>query len=304
MGLFKKKNHKLEPVTCPEENYLVWKWRPAKKKSKAEVMVGTKIVVAENATAVVVYQNEMGTYLDFITGPRDEVLSAENLPIISNIMGEGFRDGAVLPVVIYFINLSRTMQTGFSVPSFMVSDPSAPEIEVPVAVKGLMSYRVADAAEFVKRHRLDEVTEEALTEQVITATAKYVRAAVVSAPSVDHLPVVEFERRTDEINSLVEIPVRERLAEELGVKVTSVDIEMIDIDEESEGYKRLAGIASANTNVAEEMYYVAVKGKPVGPYRADTIKKLVAAGTITANSLVWHRGMNGWTKIADVAELK
>lgn len=311
MGLFKKKNHKLETIACGEEDYLVWKWRPGRKsKAKENISIGTKIQVKEGAAAVFVYKNDIGTYLDFITGPRDETLNAENLPIIANLMGEQFKDDASFPAEVYFINLKKTMQAGFEVPTFEVHDPSAPDIGVPVAVKGTLTYRIADAAEFVKRHRLDEITEAELMKQVTDAAVKYVKSAIENAPSIDNLPVVEFERRINEINDLVEIPIRERLAEDLGVKVASVDIETIDIDEGSEGYKKLIGEATKNPAEAptapqteEVKYYVAVNNKPLGPYKADTIKKLVAGNTITAETLVWKSGLSGWTKIADIPEL-
>lgn len=343
MGLFKK-NHKMETITCGEGDYLVWKWRPGRKsKIKGGIPVGTKIQVAEGAVAVFVYKNEIGTYLDFIAGPRDEALTAENLPIIANLMGPEFTEKATFPAEVYFINLMKTMSSSFDVPSFEVHDPSAPDIGVPVTVKGVLTYRIVDAAEFVKRHRLDEITEDGLTNQVIEAAGKYIKSAIMNAPSVDNLPVVEFERRISEINDLVEIPIRERLAEDLGVKVTSVDIETIDIDEGSEGYKKLMGEAAKNSDqnseqptvetsaenptetpvqippetstepstntptaqppAEETKYYVAVKGKSVGPYRVNIIKQLVSGGTITAETLVWKTGMSGWTKIADIPEL-
>lgn len=240
MGLFKRK-HKSTPITCDETDYLVWKWHPQHKSKNSSVTVGTKIKVNEGAAAVFVYKNDLGTYLDFLTGPQDESLSAENLPIIANIMGESFTDQAPLKVEVYFINLAKTMQAGFTVPEFEVHDSAAPDIGVPVTVKSTLTYRIVDAAEFVKRHRLDEVSEASLMKQVTDAATQYMQSAMINAPTVDNLPVVEFERRISEINDLVEIPIRERLADDLGVKVTSMDIETIDIDEKSAGYQKLTG---------------------------------------------------------------
>lgn len=316
MGLFKKKKYKPETITCSEDNYLVWKWKPNhKSKLKGKILVGDKIQVKEGASAVFVYKNEMGTYLDFITGPIDEILSPETLPIISNIMGESFADGAIFDAEIYFINLTKVIQSRFEVCSFEVHDPSAPDIGVPVTVKGVLTYRIVDAAEFVKRHRLDEITEDSLTNQVIEAAGKYIKSAIMNAPSVDNLPVVEFERRINEINDLVEIPIRERLAEDLGVKVASVDIGTIDIDESSEGYKKLMGQSSPEsssiTSTSQSSpqspsvkYYLGLNGKPAGPYNVETIKKMLAEGTAQGTTLAWKSGMTEWVKLENLNELK
>lgn len=312
MGLFKKKKYKPETIACSEDNYLIWKWKPNhKSKLKGKILVGDKIQVKEGASAVFVYKNEMGTYLDFITGPTDEILSPETLPIISNIMGESFADGAIFDAEIYFINLTKVIQSRFEVCSFEVHDPSAPDIGVPVTVKGVLTYRIVDAAEFVKRHRLDEITEDGLTNQVIEAAGKYIKSAIMNAPSVDNLPVVEFERRINEINDLVEIPIRERLAEDLGVKVASVDIGTIDIDESSEGYKKLMGQSSPeSSNVASPSqsssvkFYLGLNGKPTGPYDIETIKNMLAEGTAQGTTLAWKSGMTEWVKLENLNELK
>lgn len=316
MGLFKKKKYKPETIACSEENYLIWKWKPNhKSKLKGKILVGDKIQVKESTSAVFVYKNEMGTYLDFITGPTDEILSPETLPIISNIMGESFADGATFDAEIYFINLTKAVQSRFEVCGFEVHDPSTPDIGVPVTVKGALTYRIADAAEFVKRHRLDEITEDGLTNQVIEAAGKYIKSAIMNAPSVDNLPVVEFERRINEINDLVEIPIRERLAEDLGVKVASVDIGTIDIDESSEGYKKLMGQSSPeSSNITSTSqsspqspptkYYLGLNGKPTGPYDIETIKNMLAEGTAQGTTLAWKSGMAEWVKLENLDELK
>jgi membrane protease subunit (stomatin/prohibitin family) len=51
-------------------------------------------------------------------------------------------------------------------------------------------------------------------------------------------------------------------------------------------------------------YHVAVDGKPEGPMSVDAVAGLVAAGTVTAASLVWHPGMAGWGQAGQEPGLK
>ncbi len=51
-------------------------------------------------------------------------------------------------------------------------------------------------------------------------------------------------------------------------------------------------------------YYVAVSGKPTGPFDISVLSNMVATGQLTADSLVWKSGMAKWEKVSDVDELK
>ncbi|NOT76408.1 MAG: SPFH domain-containing protein [Cyclobacteriaceae bacterium] len=51
-------------------------------------------------------------------------------------------------------------------------------------------------------------------------------------------------------------------------------------------------------------YHVAVGGSQQGPFNADTLKQMVAQGTLTSETLVWKAGMAAWTKAGEVADLK
>ena len=50
-------------------------------------------------------------------------------------------------------------------------------------------------------------------------------------------------------------------------------------------------------------YYVAIDGKPEGPFSVDELNSLAAQETFAADSLVWKKGMDDWTKAKDVEEL-
>ena len=61
---------------------------------------------------------------------------------------------------------------------------------------------------------------------------------------------------------------------------------------------------SATPPIVVSTYFIAVDGKATGPYDINALKQMVELGQITANSLVWKKGMPEWDKAKDVFELK
>ena len=51
-------------------------------------------------------------------------------------------------------------------------------------------------------------------------------------------------------------------------------------------------------------YHVAVNGQASGPFELTALSQMVAAGQLTADSLVWKNGMAQWAKAGTVDELK
>lgn len=50
-------------------------------------------------------------------------------------------------------------------------------------------------------------------------------------------------------------------------------------------------------------FFVVEGGRQAGPFTLDQIKAKIAAGTFTAESMVWKKGMSAWVRAGDVAEL-
>lgn len=51
-------------------------------------------------------------------------------------------------------------------------------------------------------------------------------------------------------------------------------------------------------------YHIAINGQAVGPFDIPALTQMVAAGQLTADSLVWKNGMVQWKKAGTVDELK
>lgn len=52
------------------------------------------------------------------------------------------------------------------------------------------------------------------------------------------------------------------------------------------------------------MYHYAANGQQMGPVSIDKLKELFASRTVNKDSLVWKQGMQNWTALKDIEELK
>jgi len=250
MGLFNRKSKDgalMDVIRCDEPSYIIWKWHPdgtelGKSARENAIRWGSSLRVREGSVAVFVYPQRDGTQLDYIEGPYDGILETDNLPVLANIMGLAYKGNSPFQAEVYFINLAQIIQIKFGVPYFDVFDPRFLDYGVPTAVRGAINFRITDYREFTKLHRLDTFTMDDFQSQVKDAVVRYVKSAVSNAPEDYGIPLVQIERRIDQINDLVEPRIKERLSEEFGVTVSSLDISAIDVDKSSEGYRQLMSV--------------------------------------------------------------
>ena len=432
MGLFSKKplgGGIMDMIRCDEPSYLIWKWHPegtleGQTRKENAIRWGSSLRVKTGSVAAFVYDSGAG--IDFIEGPYDGILETKNLPVIASIIGLAYQGGTPFQAEVYFINLAQIIQTKFAVPYFDIYDPRFSDYGIPTAVRGSFNFRITDYKAFVALHRLETFTMIDFQNQVRDAVVRYVESTVANIPEEYGIPVVQLERKLDQINNLVEANIKARFFNEFGVTVTSVDIAVIDVDKTSEGYQQLkavtqdlttaamkaktevdikqmrdtqrlraieqagriiigikedqyarhkqtqtdhltayqieaserVGVAGAiglgktgsagtgsfsgglnpgtmmagmaigsavGQNIAGTMttmmnginqpvmspppipvisYNVAINGSATGPYDIQTLSKMVDAGQVKSDSLVWRKGMPEWVKASDVEDLK
>lgn len=249
MGLFGKATGGgiMDVIRCDEPNYLVWKWHPegtvaGKNNKENSIRWGSPLRVRDGSVAVLVYTEGDGINQDYIEGPFDDILDTKNLPVLTNIIGLAYAGGTPFQAEVYFINLAELIQLKFAVPYFDVFDPRFLDFGVPTAVRGTISFKITDYREFIRLHRLDTFTLEDFRNQVKDAVSRYVKSTVANAPEENGIPVVQLERKIDLINDIVEQRIKNRLMDEFGVTVSSVDISAIDIDKTSDGYNQLKAV--------------------------------------------------------------
>lgn len=267
MALFDKSKRTggfMDEIRCDEPSYLIWKWHPAGVQlgtgnRENAIRWGSSLRVKDGEVAVFVYSQYDDAAQEYIEGPCDLILNTKNLPILASLVGLAYDGGTPFQAEVYFINLARMIQVKFGVPFFDIYDPRFADFGVPVAVRGTVSFSIADYREFIKLHRLNHFQLEDFQQQIRDTVIRYVKDTVANAPAAHNIPVIQIETKTAQINDVVEYDLGERLKENFGVLVSGVDIGAIEIDKNSEGYRQLMAVTKnvAATKIeAETQDYV------------------------------------------------
>ena len=249
MGIFNKpkKGGMADVIRCDETNYIVWKWHPSKYEQgnlKRETAIRTNSVlrVKTGEVAVFLYKQKNGTMEDYILGPHDEKLKTKNFPILSSIIGLWYEGDTPFQAEVFFINIAESIQIRFGIPYFDVVDPRFPDFQVPVAVRGTLTFKITDYKTFTKYHQLINFSLEDLKNKINAAVSRYVKEAVANAPAEHNIPVIAIESKIDLINEKVELYVKDRLSDLFGIFVTGIDISAIEVDKDNQAYLELKRI--------------------------------------------------------------
>ena len=267
MGLFDKNKTTgfMDEIRCDEPEYLIWKWHPpgSQPRSNARenaIRWGSSLRVKDGSVAIFVYKQENGIVQEYIEGPFDEIIETSNFPILANIVGLAYNGGTPFQAEIYFINLARIIQTKFAVPFFDVFDPRFLDFGVPTAVRGTITFNIVDYRKFIKLHRLDNFNMDDFQKQIRDTMIRYTKNIVANAPIELNLPVMQIERKTSQINDMLESDIKIRFEDDFGVVVSSVDIGAIEVDKDSDGYKKLMAVTQdVSTATVEAQTAVNIK---------------------------------------------
>ena len=242
MGLFnKKEGGVMDVIRCDEENYLVWKWRPAGQavnstKKENAIRYGSSLRVKDGEMAVFVYQQKDGPLMDFIQGPYDGSIKTDNFPVLTSIVGLAFGGSSPFQAEIYFFNLQGNNQIKFGVPYFDVADPRFLDFTVPVSVRGTLTFNLTDVKQFIKLNRLIDFSLDQFREQIGGMVKKFAKNYVTNYPSENGISVLQIERKIVEISDQMQAKLAPQLADDFGVNLKRLDISAIEIDKESPDY--------------------------------------------------------------------
>ena len=253
MGLFGrgKSGGLMNVIRCDEQEYLVWKWRPEGQEANStsrenSIRYGSSLRVKDGEVAVFVYKQKDGAMQDFIVGPYDDTIKTANFPILASIVGLAFGGEIHFQAEIYFINLQGNNQVKFAIPYFDVTDPRLPDFPVPVAVRGALTFALEDYKNFIKLNRLINFDLEVFKKQIKDTMVRKIKSIVTNVPSDLGMPVVQMERKIDEISEVLEGKLKDRL-DEFGVKMKHLDVSSIEIDKDSEAYQEVKGLTGGLT---------------------------------------------------------
>ncbi len=253
MGIFGKGKGGglMNVIRCDEQEYLVWKWRPLGQDVNSTsrengIRYGSSLRVKDGEVAVFVYKQKNGTMQDFIVGPYDDTIKTANFPILASIVGLAFGGESPFQAEVYFINTQGNNQIRFAIPYFDVVDPRLPDLPVPVAVRGTMTFVLEDYRNFIKLNRLINFDLDAFKKQIKDSMVRKMKGVVSNIPSDLGMPVVQMERKIDEISELLENRLKDRM-DEFGVRLKYIDISAIEIDKDSDAYQEVKGLTGGIT---------------------------------------------------------
>ena len=270
MGLFgfgSKKNEGglMDVIRCDEQEYLVWKWRPAGQDANTtnkenSIRWGSSLRVKDGEVAVFVYKQKDGSMQDFIEGPFDQIIKTENFPVITSILGAAYDGASPFQAEIYFINLAGLIDIKFGVPYFDVFDPRFLDFAVPMAARGSLKFNITDYKAFIKLHRLINFDLEDFKSQIKDAVVKYTKGFITNVPSDNGIPVLQIERKVLEIGDMIQARLKTDFENDFGVNLKRFDLSTIEPDKESDGYRSLMRVTKdQQTKTVEAQTNVGIK---------------------------------------------
>lgn len=251
MGLFGrgKGGGAMNVIRCDLPEYLIWKWRPEGQALNSttrenSIRYGSSLRVKDGEVAVFVYKQKDGSMMDFIMGPFDETIKTANFPVLSSIVGLAFGGESPFQAEVYFINLAGNIQIKFAVPYFDVADPRFLDFLVPVATGGSITFNISDYRQFIKLNRMQNFELEDFKKQIKDAVVRRVKSTVTNAPMDYGYPVVQLERKIEDINDIIKEKLAKDFEEDFGVNLKRFDLSRLDIDKESEGWAQLRNVTA------------------------------------------------------------
>ena len=231
-------------------NVLVWKWRPRTLGSRREELLstrrdydirqeelrfGTQLVVNQSQQAVFVKD---GRIADIFDAGR-HTLSAQNLPVLTRLIGIAFGGQSPFKAEVYFINMAVAMDTKFGLMPFNMIEPNF-RVPVPLTSRGSFAVRIADTSLFMSRiiGTVPDFEANTLRQFFRGIITENVKSAIYKIAKEQNLSPLELEAIVFEVSEAVKGIVSETL-EKYGLYPELFNIEAISIIDEDERVKKI-----------------------------------------------------------------
>ncbi len=235
----------MDVIRCDETDYLVHKWSPGgsanSSRKENAIRYGSRIRVKPGEAAVFFYTKNDGTLLDVIEGPIDQTIKTANFPVLASIVGAAFGGNSPFMAEVYFFNLQKNLQVKFGIPYFDVFDNRFPDLGVPCAVRGTLTFNLTDIHNFIKNYRLVNLELAELESKLKDMFARKIKSCILNIPAETGLPVMQMERRIEEINEYVAEKLRPEIESDFGINLKRLDIGTIEFDKTNPFYLQLKG---------------------------------------------------------------
>lgn len=244
MALFNKKEGGfMDVIRCDQQEYLVWKWRPSGEpdstRKENAIRYGSSLRVKDGELAVFFYQQNNGEIQDFIIGPHDRTIKTANFPVLTSIVGAAYGGNSPFQAEIYFINLSGNVQIKFGIPYFDVFDQRFPDLGVPCAVRGTLTFNITDYRNFIKLNRLINFSLDDFKNQVKDFFIRHAKSVILNVVTGEGIPAMQIETKIDLIGNYLKSKLSQSMSDDFGVNLKRVDIGTVELDKEHPHYQQL-----------------------------------------------------------------
>ena len=247
MGFFVNKNKGglFDVIRCDEDSHLIWKWSPNNSHSKREneIRSNSIIRVRDGEIAVFAYDLKNGSGYDYIIGPYEKTVKTSNFPVLSSIVGLAYNGESPFQAEVYFINTAKLNQIKFAVPYFDLCDPRFIDFPVQVAVRGSLNFCIEDYQNFIKIHRLVNLTLNDLELKVKSTVTRYIKNTLAICLKEKNIPLIQIETQVSFINDFIYDELKNILYENYGINLKIFDIFAIEIDKSSNEYIELKKVS-------------------------------------------------------------
>ncbi len=255
MSIFNKKKigGVADVIRCDEDNYLVWKWHPnayntGDLKRETSLRTNSVLKVKTGEVAVFVYKQKNGNVEDYIVGPYDGTIKTKNFPVLSSIIGLWYEGDTPFQAEVYFINVANATQIKFGIPYFNVVDPRFTDFEVPVAVRGTLTFKIEDYKGFVRFHQLAEFSLESLKRKINDTICRDLKKILTNEIKEEKIAIIGIESMISIFSEKAEASLKDVLLSVFGITVKRLDISAIDVDKDSESYIELKKVTKDVTS--------------------------------------------------------
>ena len=137
--------------------------------------------------------------------------------------------------------MKRKLFLNFGIPYFADFDPRYKDFSIPTAVRGSFAVEIKNFKKFLKANGFVGNTRKA-EETIKNAVIQCVKEGVANLPFEEKIPIWQMERRIDTVSSALFKTLFARLKTGFNITLTALNLTAIEVDEFSDGYKKLAHI--------------------------------------------------------------
>ena len=217
-------------------NVLVWKWRPKNDgKRQEELRLGTQLVVNQSQQAVFIHGGQIADVFEAGT----HTLSAENLPILSRLIGFAFGGQSPFKAEVYFFNKAVAMDNKFGLIPFNMIEPNF-RVPIPVTSRGSFAVKVKDIRTFLSQviGTVPDFEAATLKHYFRGVITENVKTAIVKISREQKISPLELEAIVIDVSDAVKGIISETLAK-YGLFLELFNIEAIPIVDDDEKVKKV-----------------------------------------------------------------